>query len=117
MWPRFPADGKNRAGLPPSQGCRAARLPVSAGQVAHDAHRRWQPGNGIVTFIAVGAWLLGQRQIGPLPVLRYASLRRLPGMPARKTCRHGSPPMRGPTADIRYGVNKPSRIGCRAVAS
>lgn len=29
--------------------------------------------------------------------------RRLPGVPARRTCRHRSPPVRRPAAAVRYG--------------
>jgi hypothetical protein len=34
---RFPADGKNRGRYRQLMGCRAAQLPVSAGQAAQDA--------------------------------------------------------------------------------
>ncbi len=39
----------------------------------------------------------------PWPGLWSAAPRRPPGMPARRTCRHRSPLVPGPTADVRYG--------------
>jgi hypothetical protein len=42
-----PANGKNRA-----VACWAARLPVSAGQAAHNAQRRWEARYWIEAFIS-----------------------------------------------------------------
>src|SRR6266567_8965059 len=48
---RFLAGGKNRTALLSAQGCRAARLPVSAVQAAQHAQRSRQARYWIVTFI------------------------------------------------------------------
>jgi hypothetical protein len=47
---RFPVSGKNKTALLSAQGCRAAPLPVSAGQAAQDAQRHGQARYGIVTL-------------------------------------------------------------------